>query len=194
VQRGIARRFLALLAGCALIALSLRTRAEDAAVPIALQVELLSRLLWYERGLQRRPEPQLRALILERPRDPLSGRSAAQVAAQLDRVKLLGGKSVSHTRVVYQSLEQIARVAEQERPYLAWITPGFGDVSGELARSLGARGVLSVSSSGPDAVRGVVLGFELASGKPRIMLNLQQARAQKLDFNAQFLRVVRVVP
>lgn len=194
MHRGIARRLLAFTAACALIALSLRTRADDAAVPIALQVELLARLLWYERGLQKRPEPKLRALILERARDPLSNYTAAQVAAQLDRVKLLGGKSVSYTRVVYQSPEQVARVAEQERAYLAWITPGFADLSAELARSLGARGVLSVSSHGPDAARGVVLGFELASGKPRIMLNLQQARAQKLDFNAQFLRVVRVVP
>jgi hypothetical protein len=101
---------------------------------------------------------------------------------------------VSHTRVVYQSPEQIGRVAEQEHAYLAWITPGFAELSGELARALGARGVLSVSSHGPDAARGIVLSFELESGKPRIMLNLQQARAQKLDFNAQFLRVVRVVP
>jgi hypothetical protein len=168
---------------------SLSSRAQDAAVPIALQIELAGRLLWYERGLQKSSERQLRALILERTRDPVSARMAAQLATQLSETSL-GGRRVVVARVSYESVDQVARAAVQQRAYLAWFTAGFSELSGELGRALGARGVLTISSHGPDAARGVVLGFELESGKPRIMLNLKQARAQKLDFSAQLLRVV----
>ncbi|HEX6245595.1 MAG TPA: YfiR family protein [Polyangiales bacterium] len=169
------------------------SRAQDALVPIALQIELVGRLLWYERGLQKSADRQLRALILERPRDPASARAAAQLASQLQGATL-GGRQVTLARVSYESVEQVARAAQQQRAYLAWLTPGFGELAGELGRALGTRGVLTISSHGADTARGVVLGFELESGKPRIMLNLKQARAQKLDFSAQLLRVVKVVP
>lgn len=191
----IGRRVATLVAASWLLVSSfvLSSRAQDAAVPIALQIELVGRLLWYERGLQKSSEQQLRALILERPRDPVSARMAAQLATQLSGATL-GGRQVALSRVSYESVEQVAKAAQQQRAYLAWLTAGFGELSGELGRALGARGVLTISSHGPDTARGVVLGFELASGKPRIMLNLNQARAQKLDFSAQLLRVVKVVP
>ena len=194
-ERAIGRRAATLVAALWLLVSSfaLSSLAQDAAVPIALQIELVGRLLWYERGLQKSSERQLRALILERPRDAVSARMAAQLATQLSGATL-GGRQVALARVTYESVEQVARAAQQQRAYLAWFTAGFGELSGELGRALGARGVLTISSHGPDATRGVVLGFELTSGKPRILLNLNQARAQKLDFSAQLLRVVKVVP
>jgi hypothetical protein len=189
------RRWLqALLALAVLVVASVPIHAQDTGVPIPLQVELLARLLWYERGLQKSPQGELRAVIIERARDPASGLAAAQLAAQLGQVKTLGGKRVSQRRVVFESAEQVGRVVQEERAYLACLTPGLSAVAADLARVLAARGVLSVSTQGADTGQGIVLGFELASGKPRIVLNLARARAQKLDFSAQFLRVVRVVP
>lgn len=188
------RRLLALIAGAALLLLAVPMRAQDSGVPIALQVELLGRVLWYERGLQKSPNKELRAIIVERKADPVSALAAAQWVAQLTRVKQLGGKRVLQRRAVFESAEQIGRVLQEERAYLACLTPGLGKVAAELSRVFAARGVLSVSSQGADTARGIVLGFELASGKPRILLNLTQARAQKLDFSAQLLRVVQVVP
>jgi hypothetical protein len=194
VSGGIWSRLRALIGAAVLIIAALPSHAEDAGVPVALQVELPSRLLWNERGLQQSLQKEVRALIIERARDPVSGLAAAQLAAQLEQVKALGGKRVVQRRVIFESPEQVGRVVQEQRPYLAYLTPNLAPVTAELSRVLAARGVLSVSTQGADTGRGVVLGFELESGKPRILLNLVQARAQKLDFSAQFLRVVRVVP
>ncbi len=187
-------RLRALLAVLALLLASVPIHAQESGVPVALQAELLGRLLWYERGLQKSPQKELRAVIIERARDPASGFAAAQLEAQFKQLKTLGGKRVTHRRVVFESADQVGRVVQEERAYLACLTPGLSAAAADLARVLAARGVLSVSTQGADTAQGIVLGFELASGKPRIVLNLAQARAQKLDFGAQFLRVVRVVP
>jgi hypothetical protein len=194
VSGGIWSRLRALIGAAVLIMAAVPIQAEDTGVPIALQVELLSRLLWYERGLQHSLQKELRAVIIEKARDPASGLAAAQLAAQLEQAKALGGKRVIQRRVIFESPEQVGRVVQEQRPYLAYLTPGLAPVAAELSRVLAAHGVLSVSTQGADTGRGVVLGFELESGKPRILLNLVQARAQKLDFSAQLLRVVRVVP
>jgi hypothetical protein len=182
------------LLACCLGLTSARARAQDAEVPIALQVDLLARLLWYERGLQQSLSKQIIVLVVERRGDPDSKHAAAQLAAQLDRVKELGGKVISHTRVSYESAEQISRIIDQRRPYLIYLSKGLGGAAKELARLLQGRALLTVGTSGSDPLQGAVLGFELASSKPRIVFNLKQARAQKLNFSAQVLRVVRVLP
>jgi hypothetical protein len=188
------RRALGALLVVALLLTAVPMRAQESGVPIALQVELLGRVLWYERGLQKSADKELRALIVERAADAASKLAAAQLVAQLERVKQLGGKRVLARRVVYESPEQVGRVLQEQRAYLACLAPGLGKFASDLARVFATRGVLSVSTQGADTARGIVLGFALESGKPRILLNLKQARAQKLDFNAQLLRVVQVVP
>jgi hypothetical protein len=168
--------------------------AEAISVPISLQVELLDRLLWYERGLQRRTERTLNALIVTRTQDNESARAAAQVAAQLERVKTLAGKAVAFTRVTYESPAQIKKLTLERHAYLVYLAPGLEEVLGALAAELRGQTVLTVSCVAGDVARGAVLTFELSSAKPRIALNLGRARDQKLDFDAQLLRIARVIP
>lgn len=168
-------------------------QAHDTDVPIALQVELLARLLWYERELQKSASNEVVALVIERRGDPESTHAAAQLTAQFDRIKALGGKNVSHARVSYESTEQIRKVVEQRRPYLIYLSKNLGGIAQQLAALFQGRALLTVSADASDTSHRAVLGFELESSKPRIVLNLKQARAQNLDFNAQVLRVVRVL-
>jgi hypothetical protein len=168
--------------------------AEEISVPISLQVELLDRLLRYERGLQRSAERTLNVLIVTRTQDNESARAAAQVGAQLERAKTLAGKAVAFTRVSYESAAQIKKLTLERRAYLVYLAPGLEEVVGALAAELRGQRVLTVSCVAGDVARGAVLAFELSSAKPRIALNLRRARDQKLDFDAQLLRIARVIP
>jgi hypothetical protein len=168
--------------------------AQETTVPIALQVELLDRVLWYERSLQRRPEPRLTGVILTRPDDLGSTRTAGQLEAQLARAKTLGGKEITFQRMAHQSVAQTKAALIRQGSYLVYLTPGLEQVVAPLAAALEGIPILTVSPVGSDVARGAVLGFELSSSKPRIALNLGRARAQKLDFSAQFLRIARVIP
>lgn len=168
--------------------------AEEISVPIPLQVELLDRLLWYERGLQRSAAKELGILIVTRTNNKESARAAAQLGAQLERAKTLAGKSLVFTRVGYESAAQIKKLTIDRRTYLVYLAPGLEDAIGPLASALRGQTVLTVSCVASDVARGAVLGFELASAKPRIALSLARSRDQNLDFAAQLLRVARVVP
>jgi len=48
--------------------------------------------------------------------------------------------------------------------------------------------------TGDGVAAGVLLGFELDSGKPRMWLNLQQARRQGADLRAEVIKLMKVVP
>jgi len=168
--------------------------AEEISVPIPLQVELLNRLLWYERGLQRSTDRTLNVLIVTRNQHTESARAAAQLGAQLERARSLAGKTVSFTRVAYESAAQIKKVARERRAYLVYLAPGLEDAISALAAELRGEKVLTVSCVAGDVTRGAVLTFELASAKPRIAVNLRRARDQNLDFEAQLLRIARVIP
>lgn len=172
----------------------MRAHAQDLEVPVGLQVELLARLLWYERGLQKSAAREIGVLIVARADDPESARAAAQLAAQFDRIKQVAGKPVRHSYVTYESSEQMLKLIDQQKPYLIYLSTSLAHAAASLARELVGSAVLTVSADSGDTAVGAVLGFELESSKPHIMLNLKQARAQKLDFSAQVLRVVRVLP
>lgn len=171
-----------------------RVDAEEISVPVSLQVELLDRLLWYERGLQGSAERTLNVLIVTRTQHKESARAAAQLGAQLERAKTLAGKTIVFTRVTYESPAQIKKLTLERRAYLVYLAPGLEEVIGALAAELRGQSVLTVSCVASDVTRGAVLTFELSSAKPRIALNLRRARDQKLDFDAQLLRIARVIP
>lgn len=169
-----------------------RGRADEVAVPLSLQVDLLGKVLWYERTLQRSQQAELSIAILTRPKHLASEASAEQLEAQLTRVKALGGKPVRVRRVPYRSAEQTQRTTEGA--YLLYLTPGLEAAVADIAAAIAGQNVLTICSFGGGVPLGAVMGFELTSSKPQIVINLDRARAQKLDFSAQFLRIAKVVP
>lgn len=167
--------------------------AQELNVPISVQVDLLGRILYYERGLQNRPEDQLSVLVLVRARNNESLRAAGQLEAQLERAKTLGGKKLSYRRVSFESAAQVRKAVLAERAYLLYLTPGLDDELGNVAAGLKGITVLTVSTLAGAVQGGTVLGFELVSSKSRIVVNLTRARAQNLDFSAQLLRIAQVI-
>lgn len=168
--------------------------AQELAVPIALQMQLLDHLLWYERGFARERDQPAHLVIVTKRDSTQSARAAGQVRALLAKMRTLGGRVVTSQGIEYGSAEQVAAEVVASHASLAYLAPGLESVVGELADALRGRAMLTVAADAKDVARGAVLGFELASSKPRIVVNLTRARAQKLEFSAQLLRIARVTP
>jgi len=62
-----------------------------------------------------------------------------------------------------------------------------------IASALAGTDVLTVGATGAIAEHGACVGFELEEGRPRIYVNLRVAKAQKVDFRADLLRLVKLV-
>ena len=176
----------------ALLASPTAARAETT-VPLDLQVDLLWKVVRFERGLLDRAGPKVTLMLVLRPGNATSSRSGAQLEKALERVKEIGGKPVRIVLHPYTSIPALKAAVAAEGAQLVYLTPGFDTDVPVMAGALAGVPVITIATDGDQVERGVILGFELVSAKPRISLNVGQAKRQGLDFNSDLFRLVKVV-
>jgi len=166
--------------------------AEEAALPIALQVELLVKVASYDRNFQQRAGDRARVFIMTKPGNGDSGRVAAQVEAGLGRAPLIGG--LPHDEVVtpYRGATELAELCRAQHAAIVYFGPGFRDDVAAIREALDGVDVLSVSAIPEYVEAGIVLGFDVASGRPELLVNLPQARRQKVALRADVLKLMKV--
>ena len=80
------------------------------------------------------------------------------------------------------------------RVSILYATPGFG--ARELltiSRSLAGLSVLSSGALAHFVETAVALGFDLVSGKPKLLVNVRRAREQGVDLSSQVLKLAKVI-
>lgn len=161
-------------------------------VPADVQAELLAKLAGYDRNFEARAGNEAVILLVVKPRNPQSSTSAAIMRSALGRLDRVGGVPHREQVVSYEDAGALAKLCRAQRASVVYLTPGFDDQLEPLGGVLSGIDVLSLAAV-PDYVpRGVVLGFELVSGKPKIVLNLPQAKKQNVNFKADVLKLMKV--
>jgi hypothetical protein len=166
---------------------------DEVRVPADLQVELLGRIVRYERSFAARTSETAHVMVVSRPRDAESQRVAAQLAAAITGSLELGGRRATVARSEFSSAAAMRAEVEQSGAAIVYLAPGLSHEMANIAAALAGIPVITVSAVGGDVDHGAVLGFELVSSRPQIAVNLGRATAQRLQFGAQFLRLARVV-
>jgi hypothetical protein len=169
------------------------SRAADFdAVPAELQAELLSKLASYDRRFAARAGDRARLLIVVKRDQPKSEVSAAQMKSALSRVERIGGLPHEDIVVAYEGAARLAERCKTEHVAAVYLTPGFEDDIADLRASLSGVSVISLAAVADYVPQGIVLGFEVEGGKPRILVNLAQARLQDVAFSSDVLHLMRV--
>ncbi|HZS42436.1 MAG TPA: YfiR family protein [Polyangia bacterium] len=192
---GTRRRLRSLVQACTLgaaLMLTGVTRAETT-VPIDLQVELLRKVVRFERGFASRAGARVGVLLVVLPDSAASERAASQIAKALERSPEIAGKPIKLTVHRYASPSALKRSIAQESASIVYLTPGPDGELAAIASALEGVQVVTISTDGDQVDRGIVLGFELVSAHPKIDLNITQARKQGLDFDSDLLRLAKVV-
>jgi hypothetical protein len=179
-------------AALALVCSSSPVRAQASAVPADIQAELIAKLETYDRNFAARAGPVAHVLIVVRPGSSKSELSAADTRAALGRIDKLGGLPHQESVVPYAGADALAARCRSEQAAVVYVTPGFDDDVEAMRSALASVSVLTVGSTADYVPRGIVLGFELESGKPKIVINLEQAKAQSVNFPADLLRLMKV--
>ena len=188
------RVLLSVAAVCGLLAMtSTVVRAERPNIPEKIQVGLLAKVLAFDRGFVKRTEGTAQVAIVYRPHDTDSEYSAQQIKLALDQTPTLGGVQHQDTLLAYPGASELAALCERNRTSVVLLSTGFGGEAGVIADALTSQSLVTASTSPADVTRGIMVGFELASGRPLIEIQLERARAQGIDFNADFLRLVKVI-
>jgi hypothetical protein len=198
-KRHLPARTRLLRRACALLALSClmltagSPSADEAQVPEGLQAELFARLLPYDRNFRNRAGSLVQILILVKPNNVRSKTSALRLERRLSAFDRIGGLPHRVEIVQYESASALAKACAARQTSVVYVTPGFDHEAAEIRAALSALNVLSVAVVPAYVPSGIVVGFELSSSKPRMLINLVQAKRQKVDFPSAVLKLMKVV-
>lgn len=177
-----------------LLGLMASTPADHAVVPVELQVELLARVLRYDRNFSERVSDEVRVVVVYAPAAAESLHLAQQFLTALQARPRLGGVAHREELVRFSTVEHLAALVKERGAAVVVFAPDLAPRAPDFAVAFAGCDCLTVSST-PEGVReGLVLGFDLVSGKPRMLFNLGQARRQHADFRAEVLQLMTVFP
>lgn len=184
------------LAGLLFAALTLPppARADAVPVPVALQADLLFAVAAQDRNLPARAAGTVRTLILTRKTDEsiraaLRFRSAAVGKAQV------GGLPHVVEVTSFASGAELAEAVKTKHVAIVYLTPGFTEEdAAEIARALEGGSVLTVSAAPALVGKGAVLGFDLVSGRAKLVVDLTRATRQQVAFSPDVLGLMAVHP
>jgi hypothetical protein len=148
--------------------LTSRGSAHNMSVPTGAQAELLAKLAGFDRNFAARAGGKAVVILAVMPKDSESMSAALEMKAALSRIPKVGDLPHEEHIVVHSN-------------------PAIRDAFS----SVNALTVGGVPSYVPD---GIVLGFDLVSGRPKLLVHLVQARKQQVAFPASVLNLMKVYP
>ena len=147
----------------------------------------------YDRNLRARAGASVRVIVASKNTDE-DARWSSQIRAALGRTETIGGLPHSEGSVTYTKADELATTCKNEHAAILVISASLVEESTSIGRALDGVDVLSAAPDSEMARRGVVLGFELASGKPKLFLNQGQATKQKVALSAEVMKLMTVYP
>jgi hypothetical protein len=174
------------------LALTRASLAQSALVPADLQAELLAKLAPYDRNFSERAGSLAVVLIVARPGNPHSNLMAGVMKSELGKIDRIGALPHREKLIPFEGAAALAQRCRSEGAAIVYLAPGLEDEVPAIRESLSGTSILSISSAPESVPAGIVLGFELLSGKPKIRVNLTQAKLQNVNFKSDVLKLMRV--
>jgi hypothetical protein len=188
----LGRRALLQATAAAAVACAIRRAyAADLSVPAGLQSTLIGKIAAFDRGFPKRSGSTARLIVTYKGGD--STRIGRQIAAALGEMPDIGGLPKTVETLDWTSPEALVAAIRTRPTAMAYLSLGLEAEAPAIAAALAGTDVLTVGATGVIAERGACVGFELEEGRPRIYVNLGVTKAQKVDFRADLLRLVKLV-
>jgi len=182
------------MAGALAAAALLLPSVARAQLPAQAEVQILMRVLAYDRALDRNGGGDVIIAVLYDAGSAASSRARSDLVRELHSPNLqsiLGrGVKVLDLNVAAAGLADALR---SEHVSAAYLTPGLeGRLNGVLAATEAAH-VTTVGGSEGYARRGVAVGVSAESGRPQLFVNLASARAAGADLPSSLLKLTTVI-
>lgn len=191
-RRSALERYLALT--LLLLMLPARSIAQSMQVPGGAQAELTAKVAGYDRNFSARAGGKAVILLVAMPGDAESMRAALELKGALSRLPVVGELPHEEQIVTFSSASALADNVRARKAAIVYFGPGFGKQIPAIRDAFTPLDVLTVGAV-PDYVpSGIVLGFDLVSGRPKLLINMPQARKQHVQFPASVLNLMKVFP
>ena len=177
---------------CTLFPYEPRAHAVSSSAPSVVQAQIITRILPYDRAFEQKVKREVVIVLVQRPDDSESASTVQQMQNALKDVGEVRGRTLKVRVVSYSTPAALAASLRTEGAHVAYIAPGLLRDVPQIAQALAGSGILSFAAHEPCVREGIVLGVEIAEGKPRMSINLRQARTQKIEFPAAILKLAKV--
>ncbi len=189
----VLRFTLTLVAAAAVVCLERGSSAEEVAVPVAVEADLTVKVAAYDKNFRDRAGKIAHVLIVYRAGDVGSEKIAGQMQKALGGFDSIAGLPHDEEMMAYVDSGKLAQAAKTKHASILYLAPGFSDGDlDSIAKSMTGADVLTVASMARYVPRGVVFGFDLVSGKPKLLVHLTQARRQNVVFRSEVLKLMKV--
>jgi len=168
-------------------------RAEDPAIPLQLQAELTAKVVEYAQSPSSQGLSVMRIGILVRNGSVESQHFATELKATFGRMGAIAGLAHEEAVMTWSTPAAFAEEARRRQLFAVYLTPGLRGEIPAIAHALEGVQIISVAAVDNYVAGGAILGFELVSGRPRMVLNLPQAKKQGVAFRAQVMKLMRIV-
>jgi hypothetical protein len=176
------------------VLLSSRGNAQSMSVPTDAQAELLAKLAGFDRNFAARAGSKALILLVEMPGNAESARAALEMKAALSRIAKVGDLPHEERIVTHTNPSALADLVRAQKAAILYFGPGFQKEIPAIREAFSSINVLTVGAI-PDYVpSGIVLGFDLVSGRPKLLIHVVQARRQSVSFPASVLNLMKVYP
>ena len=169
-----------------------RGLAQETSVPADIQAALVAKLASYDRNFAARAKGTARLVLLVKKGSGKSKLAADSFKGALSKVDRIGGLPHEEQTLIYENAAAVVKLCQAQHIAIVYVTPGLESEIAVLREALAGTSVLSVSPVEAHVEMGIVLGFAIVSGRPKLVLNLRQARRQKVDFRADVLKLMKV--
>jgi hypothetical protein len=185
-------RRVVLLTGIGLWLVPSAARA-DAAVPYPLQAQLTAKVASYDRRFRERNGAKVVTLLVTKRGNVESAQVAQQLKAALAELPTIGDLPHQEEIVSYDGADSLLRLVRERKAGIVYLGPGFDGEIAALRKALASARILTVAAVPDYVASGIVLGFDLVSGKPKLLVHLTAAREQGIEFRSDVLRLMKVV-
>lgn len=173
---------LRVLKGAILAALVALPAAADE-VPVNLQVKILSKMSTYIVDFVPAGTTAVKIMVLYPGAANSPSRGALAVAAALEQVGTFGELKAESKVTPYADAKTFKETLAAEKPRVLFLSPEFNEkAAAEVVEAISGSSVVTVSGTGAHVKLGVILGFSLVEARPRVLVNLKQAKKEKIDF------------
>jgi YfiR/HmsC-like len=172
---------------------SFASRGENLEVPARLQAGLIGKLALYDRNFLERAGSTVVIAIVVRPTDIESARAGAQIQGALRDLGPIAGLPHEEIILPWNGPKGLSELCAQRKVAIVYVAPGLGTDVGAAVKALEGLSVLTIAGVAAYVSQGVVLGFELVSAQTKLVINLAQAKKQRVAFRAEVLKLMRIV-
>jgi hypothetical protein len=174
--------------------LTSRGSAHNMSVPTGAQAELLAKLVGFDRNYAARAGGKAVVLLVAMPDNAESMSAALEMKAALSRIPRVGDLPHEEQIIVHGSAAVLADLVRSKKAAVVYFGPGFEKQVPAIRDAFSSLSVLTVGGVPSYVPDGIVLGFDLVSGRPKLLVHLVQARKQQVSFPASVLNLMKVHP